>query len=248
MHYFRVCLIIFCCASLFCISFSAQAAPSSRHDAVRKNAASSIAQHIRKSFGLSRTYKLEAAVSRRGAKRQSSRSASSFRKYRQADSRRLNTRNSLFGMASWYGADFHGGKTASGLPYDMNSFTAAHKDLPLGTVVKVTEQISGRNVMVCINNRGPYARGRVIDLSSAAADALGMKRRGVAPVRLEVVSTPDGRALHQDEAFFVQWGSDACSFSGPYQQYADASVMWEVLQEEYPQAKIVLLDKKLRDR
>lgn len=153
-------------------------------------------------------------------------------------------------MASWYGADFHGSTTASGAPYDMNSFTAAHKDLPLGTVVKVTEQTSGRNVMVCINNRGPYTRGRIIDLSSAAAEVLGIKRRGVAPVHLEVVSTPDGKTLRQDEAFFVQLEPGVCSLSplGPYQQYADASVMREALQDDHPQAKIVLLDKRLHTR
>jgi rare lipoprotein A len=83
-------------------------------------------------------------------------------------------------MASWYGKGFHGGKTANGERYDQNSMTAAHKTLPFGTLVKVTNQSNGRECVVRINNRGPYVRGRIIDLSRAAAGQLGMVNRGVA--------------------------------------------------------------------
>ncbi|MDO5483633.1 MAG: septal ring lytic transglycosylase RlpA family protein, partial [Desulfovibrionaceae bacterium] len=67
------------------------------------------------------------------------------------------------GKASWYGSNFHNRKTASGLLYDMHTFTAAHKTLPMGTVVRVTDKGSGRNVLVCVTDRGPYVRGRIID-------------------------------------------------------------------------------------
>ncbi|MBQ4125313.1 MAG: septal ring lytic transglycosylase RlpA family protein, partial [Desulfovibrio sp.] len=75
----------------------------------------------------------------------------------------------VLGQASWYGRDFDRKATASGLPYDMYTFTAAHRTLPLGTVVRVTDQFNGRSVMVCVTDRGPYAKGRILDLSYAAA-------------------------------------------------------------------------------
>lgn len=147
----------------------------------------------------------------------------------------------LLGDASWYGSDFHGGKTASGAEYDMYTYTAAHRTLPMGTVVEVTEETTGRSVMVCINNRGPFSRGRVIDLSYAAAKDLGIKQRGVAPVNLRVVSDPEGQALNSDEAFYVQLRKYAKEDKvGPFRQFADASVMKEVLRTQYPEASIVL--------
>lgn len=147
------------------------------------------------------------------------------------------------GVASWYGGKLHGGKTASGESYDMHMFTAAHRTLPLGTVVKVTDEKSGDSVMVCINDRGPYIRGRVIDLSYAAAEQLGLDSRGVAEVALEVVSNAEGNPLNEDEAFFVDLVGDDASgkdFIGPFRQFADASVMQEVLREQHPKAAIVV--------
>ncbi len=91
------------------------------------------------------------------------------------------------GTASWYGPDFHGGKTANGETYDMNSMTAAHRTLPFGTILKVTNLNNGREALVRVNNRGPYLRSRVVDLSKAAAAELGFMGRGLAKVRLEVV-------------------------------------------------------------
>ena len=90
------------------------------------------------------------------------------------------------GKASWYGGRFHGGKTANGERYDQNSMTAAHKKLPFGTKVKVTNPSNGRSCIVRINNRGPFTKGRIIDLSAAAAKVLDIQRRGVAPVAIEV--------------------------------------------------------------
>lgn len=91
------------------------------------------------------------------------------------------------GEASWYGEEYHGRKTASGERYDMNDLTAAHPSLPFGTVVRVENQSNGRSVVVRINDRGPFKKGRVIDLSYAAADQIGMVLSGVAPVRLVVL-------------------------------------------------------------
>lgn len=78
------------------------------------------------------------------------------------------------GKASWYGPGFHGRRTASGEIFNTHSMTAAHKTLPFGTRVKVTSRATGRSVVVRINDRGPFVRGRIIDLSQASARALGM--------------------------------------------------------------------------
>ncbi len=86
------------------------------------------------------------------------------------------------GMASWYGQKFHGRRTASGEPFDMNALTAAHKTLPFGTQVRVRHARTGREVVVRINDRGPHVGGRIIDLSHAAAAAIGLVQTGVAPV------------------------------------------------------------------
>lgn len=89
------------------------------------------------------------------------------------------------GLASWYGPGFHGKKTASGERFNENAMTAAHKTLPLGTVVKVTNQRTGKSIKVTINDRGPFVRGRIIDLSKAAAAKLGTKHDGIRKVCLE---------------------------------------------------------------
>ena len=91
------------------------------------------------------------------------------------------------GVASWYGPGFHGRKTASGERFNQYELTAAHKRLPLGTRATVTNLRNGKMVEVEINDRGPYARGRILDLSKAAADRLGMEKAGTTPVRLEVI-------------------------------------------------------------
>jgi rare lipoprotein A (peptidoglycan hydrolase) len=89
------------------------------------------------------------------------------------------------GAASWYGPGFHGRETASGEVFDQRGLTAAHRRLPLGTRVTVTNLENGRSVTVAINDRGPYARGRMIDLSKAAAGKLGMVEDGIVRVRIE---------------------------------------------------------------
>jgi rare lipoprotein A len=94
------------------------------------------------------------------------------------------------GMASWYGAPYHGQRSASGEIYDQEKLTAAHRTLPFGTRVRVRRPDRGGSVVVRINDRGPFVRSRVIDLSHAAAVQLGMTDGGVALVILEVVETP----------------------------------------------------------
>ena len=91
------------------------------------------------------------------------------------------------GEASWYGQDFHGKPTASGEPYDMWAHTAAHRELPFGSMVKVIHLDTGASTVVRINDRGPFAHGRIIDLSLAAARDLGLDRTGTGRVRIEVI-------------------------------------------------------------
>jgi rare lipoprotein A len=91
------------------------------------------------------------------------------------------------GLASWYGADFHGRRTANGERYNMYAMTAAHKTLPLGTQIVVINQQNGRRIRVRVNDRGPFVAGRIVDLSLAAARALGSAEAGVVPVTLEAV-------------------------------------------------------------
>ena len=91
------------------------------------------------------------------------------------------------GQASWYGPGFHGRLTANGERYNQNAMTAAHRHLKFGTRVRVTNLRNRRSVVVRINDRGPYAKGRIIDVSAAAARSLGMVKSGVAPVRVTVL-------------------------------------------------------------
>jgi len=98
------------------------------------------------------------------------------------------------GMASWYGAQFNGRRTSDGEIYNMFQYTAAHRTLPFGTVVQVTNLNNGKQVDVRINDRGPFVANRIIDLSYAAAVAIGMIGTGTAPVRLDVVAGPNPNA------------------------------------------------------
>ena len=95
--------------------------------------------------------------------------------------------DTALGIASWYGPNFHGKKTSNGETYNMNAMTAAHKTLPMNTMVRVTNLSSGAQTTVRINDRGPFVAGRIIDLSKAAATSIGMIGAGTARVKLEVV-------------------------------------------------------------
>ena len=102
----------------------------------------------------------------------------------------------LVGAATWYGKKHHGRQTASGEPFDMHDWTAAHKTLPFNTVVRVTDQETLKSVVVRINDRGPYRKGRIIDLSRAAASDLDALRRGVVHVELAILHWGDGKRVH----------------------------------------------------
>lgn len=93
----------------------------------------------------------------------------------------------LKGQASYYHDRLHGNLTASGEPYDRNALTAAHKTLPFGTKVRVTNRANGKSVVLRINDRGPFVRGRIIDVSRRAAELLDFVREGVVEVRVEVI-------------------------------------------------------------
>ena len=147
----------------------------------------------------------------------------------------------MTGKASWYGRDFHGGPTASGDNYDMYTFTAAHRTLPMGTVVRVTDQDNGKSVMVCVTDRGPFVRGRVIDLSFAAAQQIDIENRGVSRVELEVISDESGTPLKPDEAFFVRYNAAQSDEKvGPFRAFADAAAMHEALRQVHPEAEVVI--------
>jgi rare lipoprotein A len=94
------------------------------------------------------------------------------------------------GIASWYGAPYHNRRGSNGEIYDMNAMTAAHRTLPLGSIVRVTSLDSDKSAIVRITDRGPFIEGRIIDLSQAAAKQLGLVRRGTGKVRVEVLKTP----------------------------------------------------------
>lgn len=91
------------------------------------------------------------------------------------------------GIASWYGKDFHAKKTANGEKYDMNSLSAAHRTLPLPSIVKVTNLQNGRSLVLRVNDRGPYANNRIIDVSKRAASLLGFQTQGTTKVRVEIL-------------------------------------------------------------
>jgi rare lipoprotein A len=99
-----------------------------------------------------------------------------------------------FGRASWYGDDFQGQPTASGEAFDMNQLTCAHRSLPLGSLVRVTNLRNHRSVVVRVNDRGPMVPTRIVDLSYAAARVLGFRGRGTARVRLELIDASPTRS------------------------------------------------------
>ena len=114
------------------------------------------------------------------------------------------------GVASWYGKKFHGRLTAMGETYDMFGLTAAHKALPLPTVVKVTNLDNGQSIIVRVNDRGPFHDDRLIDLSWGAARALGFENQGTAPVVVEAldeVNHPELGKLKHQESYYLQVGA-----------------------------------------
>ncbi len=131
------------------------------------------------------------------------------------------------GYASWYGSDFHGKRTATGETYNMHALTAAHKTLPLGTRVKVTNLENGRSAYLVVNDRGPFVRGRIIDLSYGAARKLGSVDKGIIKVRITAVGTvpaPSGTTVAAAaEKYHVRVGA--------YSNYSNAARVHQQLKQ-----------------
>lgn len=152
------------------------------------------------------------------------------------------------GIASWYGPGFIGRKAADGTLYDPNAMTAAHRTLPLGTIVRVTNLTNQQQVLVRINDHGPFVEGRILDLSPAAAKAIDMYRAGIAKVRIEAWPPP----LGADAA--GKW----CVQIGAFLDPDDAQQLKNDLKQRYPSAKVaefagntghwVRIDPKSQDR
>jgi rare lipoprotein A len=144
------------------------------------------------------------------------------------------------GIASSYGSDFHGRTTSSGETFDMNTMTAAHKTLPLGVFVRVRDKRTGREVVVRINDRGPFVRDRIIDLSEAAADKLGILREGLAPVKITALgylrNDPSGKPAYRSPKSY-----DSGSFAlqvGAFSRKANAVRFVEELRRNHGTADI----------
>ncbi len=160
-----------------------------------------------------------------------------------ASKRKKEKSHMMAGEASWYGGNFHGKKTASGITYDMDKQTAAHRTLPFGTVLEVVDAKTGLRTVVCITDRGPVSRKRCIDLSRSAAMELDLGTRGVTPVTMRLVGDTQGNVLSASEAFYVEVtkAHDAAKEKiGPFTNFADATVLLEILSKTHEKATIVM--------
>jgi rare lipoprotein A len=133
------------------------------------------------------------------------------------------------GMASWYGAPYHNRRGSNGEVYNMHAMTAAHRTLPLGSIVRVTNVKTGHSAMVRITDRGPFVEGRILDLSQAAAKALDVYLPGIAKVRLEVLKAPS--PLETGGRWAVQIGS--------FTDAKSAEDLVDHLQRRYHTAKVL---------
>ncbi len=132
-------------------------------------------------------------------------------------------------MASWYGPPYHNHRGSNGEIYDQNALTAAHRTLPLNSVVRVTNEATGHDVVVRITDRGPFIEDRIIDLSLAAAKAVDVWRPGTAHVKLEVLSAPAP----------IAEGGRWCVQIGAFQSEREARKLKEKLQNRYENANVI---------
>jgi rare lipoprotein A len=133
------------------------------------------------------------------------------------------------GMASWYGAPYHNRRGSNGEVYNMHAMTAAHRTLPLGSIVRVTNKKTGHSAVVRITDRGPFVEGRILDLSLAAAKAVDVYLPGIAKVQLEVLQTPS--SLETGGRWAVQIGS--------FTDEKNAAELVDHLQRRYRTAKVL---------
>jgi rare lipoprotein A len=141
------------------------------------------------------------------------------------------------GMASWYGAPYHNRRGSNGEVYNMHAMTAAHRTLPIGSIVRVTNVRTGHSAVVRITDRGPFVEGRIVDLSLAAAKALDVYLPGIAKVRLEVLESPS--PLEAGGRWAVQIGSFA--------DEKGAGELAEHLQRRYQTAKVLKFSSPVGD-
>ena len=141
------------------------------------------------------------------------------------------------GIASWYGAPYHNRRGSNGEIYDMHAMTAAHRTLPLGSVVRVTCIANGESAVVRITDRGPFIEGRIIDLSQAAAEKIGLVRKGTAQVRLEVLKTPQP----------IEVGGRWAVQIGGFQSEDSARDLAEHLTRRYHTAKVLTFPSPVGD-
>lgn len=142
------------------------------------------------------------------------------------------------GIASWYGEDYHGRKTANGEIYDMYVMTAAHRTLPFQTRVRVTNLENGKKAEPRINDRGPFIAGRIIDLSFSGAKAIGMLGTGTAKVNIEAIGFAGGQSPSLQGIFAVQVGSFA--------QRENATRLHDQLERKYPNVHIILWESNVQ--
>jgi rare lipoprotein A len=133
------------------------------------------------------------------------------------------------GIASWYGSAYHNRKAANGEVFDMNQPTAAHKTLPLNSIVRVTNLKTGKSIVLRINDRGPFVGDRILDLSMAAAKELDVYRMGLAQVKLEVLQAPS--PLDQGGRWAVQIGA--------FTDYDEAAKLKDKLTRKYSASKVI---------
>src|SRR6266536_4017415 len=141
------------------------------------------------------------------------------------------------GMASWYGAPYHNRRGSNGEVYNMHAMTAAHRTLPLGSIVRVTNVKTGHSAVVRITDRGPFVEGRIIDLSKAAAQKIGLVQKGTAPVRLEVLKTP--QPIEAGGRWAVQIGA--------FQREESARDLAGHLSRRYHTAKVLAFNSPIGD-
>jgi rare lipoprotein A len=134
-------------------------------------------------------------------------------------------------MASWYGPPYTNRHAADGSVYDQNAMTAAHRELPMGSIVRVTNLANNKSVLVRITDRGPFVDGRIIDLSLAAAKAVDVYRAGVARVRVEAFAPPERQGLEPPGRWCVQIGA--------FLDEADAIQLKNDLMRRYATAKVI---------
>lgn len=141
------------------------------------------------------------------------------------------------GMASWYGAPYHNRKGSNGEVYDMHAMTAAHRTLPLGSIVRVTNTATGDSAIVRITDRGPFVEGRILDLSRAAAEKLKLIQSGVGQVRLEVLETPSP----------IESGGKWAVQIGAFGHEEDARELAGHLSRRYHTAKVLTFNSPVGD-